>query len=425
MSRTLLLVASSQNPDLLRTPRDLGLRVVLAATHPPEDSSVYDVHLKVNEMDADEVSAAVAEHVAAGNTIDAVACFHEGSLRVAARVTAELGLPGNSPEAVLRMRDKAETNAALVAAGVPCARSELVSSAAEAVAAADRIGYPVVVKPQSSASSQGVVRAADADAVVAAYDLGLSLRERDEFRQGPYAVRNVSRIYMDPVRNGVLVQEYLDGPEYALDLVYGGGEFFLLGIHDKPFEWDEDYFIEKVYVTPPDLDPAAYAELRAVAVAGLQAVGASTGAAHVEVRRTATGPKLIEINGRLGGTTAYVQECLRAASGVWGPREYLRAVLGERPDVPEPSTVAGFVALLAEQTGRLRGFEGVDETLALPGLVGIRWMAKPGDDVVIEYPANPVSCFALALATGSSRADVLATLSQAQRTLRPVLSTND
>ncbi|MFY1669651.1 ATP-grasp domain-containing protein [Plantactinospora sp. WMMB334] len=421
--KTLLIVASSANQDLLRTPRELGLRVVVAAKRAPADPACYDTHLAVDEMDEHAVAAAVGEYVAAGHRIDAVACFHEGALRGAARVAADLGLPGNSPEAVMAMRDKAATMTALRAAGVPCPRSELVGSVEEAVAAAERIGYPVVVKPQSSASSQGVVKAADAESVATAYPMIVGLPERAEFRQGEYAVPNVSAIYMDPERRGVLVQEFLDGPEYAVDVVYTGGQVFVLGIHDKPSEWEGDYFIERIYVTPPDLDPEAYDELVRIASAALVAVGAGTGAAHIEVRRTTDGPKIIEINGRLGGTTAFVQESLRAASGVWGPREYLRAVLGERPEVAPPSRTAGFTALLAERTGRITGFEGEEETRRIPGVQAIRWMSRPGDDVVLEYPANPVSCFALVLATGDSRKDVLAALASAERTLRPVIST--
>lgn len=417
------MVATSLNAELLRTPHDLGLRVVLAAKSPPSDRSLYDLHLPVDELDVDAVRAAVRDYRDGGGRIDAVACFHEGSLHVAAEISAELGLPGNSPEAVLTIRDKYRAAEALAAAGLPAAHSITVSSAEEAAAAAEKLGFPAVVKPRSSGASQGVSKVRDRAEAASAYQAVADLHERREFREGPFVVPNVGQIFFHPRARGVLVQEYLDGPEYAVDLVYGEGAYEVLAVHGKPSPWHETFFIERTYLTPPGLSAADEKAVTDLAISALRAVGATTGGAHVEVRLTVDGPKVIEVNGRLGGTTAYVQESIRESTGVWGPAEYLRAVLGQRPHGGTGRRPTGFTALLAERTGRYERFTGVEETLAIPGVRGIRWMAKPGDHVVIRYPWNPISCFALVLAGGDTPADVLRALERAEQTLRPVVVT--
>ncbi|MGW6912695.1 ATP-grasp domain-containing protein [Kitasatospora sp. NPDC054939] len=420
--RTLLLIASSQNPDLLRTPHDLGLTLVLASKTPPADGSVYDVHLAVDEMDEDAVLAAVRAHLDGGGRIDAVATFHEGALHVAARVGAELGLPGNSAESVRAMRDKFVTGQRLDEAGVPTPATRVVTTLEGARAVAAELGYPLVLKPQASASSQGVTKVADDAELVAAFTNISGLYGPDEFRDGDYAVPNVARIYAYPQAQGVLVQEYVSGEEYAVDLVYGGGEYRLLAIHDKPYPFAEPHFIEGAYATPSALPESEQQLLVDTAVAALKALGATTGGAHVELRLTDRGPRIIEVNGRLGGTTAFVQESIRESTGVWGPREYLRAVLGEPVDFVrrERPTPAGFSPLLADRTGELAGFDGIEEVTAVPGVIGLRWMAKPGDHVVIKYPENPVSCFALVLARGETREQVLSALEGAEKVLKPV-----
>lgn len=421
-SRVLLLIASSPNPDLMRTPHELGLEVVLVAAVPPEDSGLYDVHLAADAMDEAAVLAAVRAHLAAGGRVDAVATFHEGSLHVAARICAELGLPGNSTEAVRAMRDKYVTGSRLAAAGVPTPITRVATTFDEALAAAAEIGFPLVLKPQASASSQGVTKVADEGELKAAFDNITALYEPDVFRDGAYTVPNVARIYAYPEARGVLIQEYLVGDEFAVDLVYGGGEYRPLAIHDKPYPFAEPHFIEGAYATPSLLPEDRRRLVEATAVAALKALGATVGGAHVELRLTAAGPKVIEVNGRLGGTTAYVQESIRESTGVWGPREYLRAVLGEPVDFtvrPQP-TPAGFTPLLADRTGELAAFEGVADAEAVPGVIGLRWMARPGDHVVIKYPENPVSCFALVLARGETRDDVLTALRDAEKVLKPV-----
>ncbi|MFF5518608.1 ATP-grasp domain-containing protein [Streptomyces coeruleorubidus] len=421
-SRVLLMIAASLNPDLLRTPHEMGLEVVLAAAVAPADDSLYDVHLAVDELDEEAVLAAVRGHLARGGRVDAVATFHEGALHVAARIAAELGLPGNSQEAVRAMRDKFLTGRRLTEAGVPTPGTQVATTFAEAQAAAAELGFPLVLKPQASASSQGVTKVENETELKAAFDNITGLYEPDAFRDGAYSVPNVAHIYAYPQAQGVLIQEYVSGDEFAVDMVYGGGEYRLLAIHDKPYPFAEPHFIEGAYATPSALPESEQTRLVDTAVAALKALGATVGGAHVELRLTDEGPKIIEVNGRLGGTTAFVQESIRESTGVWGPGEYLRAVLGEPLDftAKEHPTPAGFSPLLADRSGEIAGFAGVEEVMDVPGVIGVRWMAKPGDHVVIKYPENPVSCFALILARGETREQVLSALEGAEKVLKPV-----
>src|SRR5690606_24174499 len=52
--------------------------------------------------------------------------------------------------------DKEQTNKILADLGLPVPRQDLVRSAREAVRAAERIGYPVVVKPYNANHGRGV-----------------------------------------------------------------------------------------------------------------------------------------------------------------------------------------------------------------------------------------------------------------------------
>ena len=87
-----------------------------------------------------------------------VLAWDEARVLQAAKIAEALGLPGGDPEVAMRCRDKQRTRQALAAAGVPQPESALVSSVEEALAAAEQIGYPVVLKPRAMAASLGVVR---------------------------------------------------------------------------------------------------------------------------------------------------------------------------------------------------------------------------------------------------------------------------
>ena len=84
--------------------------------------------------------------------------------------------------------DKKLTNKLLAATGVPVPRAEVVRNADAAVAAAQRIGYPVAMKPLDGNHGRGVMlNLADEDAVRAAYPAsrGQSRDGRDRRRDLP------------------------------------------------------------------------------------------------------------------------------------------------------------------------------------------------------------------------------------------------
>lgn len=96
--------------------------------------------------------------------------------------------------------DKSLTNQLLSAAGLPVPRAEVVETAEEAVAAADRLGYPVVVKPLDGNHGRGV---------------GLNLRDADAVRGHFAEAKRQSR------GGDVVVESFIAGHDYRV-LIVGG-----------------------------------------------------------------------------------------------------------------------------------------------------------------------------------------------------------
>jgi len=97
-------------------------------------------------------------------------------------------------------QDKKMTNRLLAAAGLPVPRSEVVTSEDDAVAAAQRIGFPVVTKPLDGNHGRGV---------------GLDLKTERAVRTGFKRALKQSR------RGDVVVETYVTGNDYRV-LVIGG-----------------------------------------------------------------------------------------------------------------------------------------------------------------------------------------------------------
>src|SRR2546429_264258 len=90
--------------------------------------------------------------------IDGVLCWDEGRILAASHVARALGLPGGDPAMIWRLRDKAQTRAALASSSVPQPLSVAVKTLDEALVAADKVGYPAILKPRGLGASLGVIR---------------------------------------------------------------------------------------------------------------------------------------------------------------------------------------------------------------------------------------------------------------------------
>jgi len=89
---------------------------------------------------------------------------------------------------------------------------------------------------------------------------------------------------------------------------------------------------------PATLNSELQAEVVALAAQALAALGFEHGCAHTEVKLTAEGPRVIEVNGRIGGG---VPDMLRLASGVDMMTLAMKAAIGVEPALTGlPTTTA-------------------------------------------------------------------------------------
>ncbi|WP_260848491.1 acetyl-CoA carboxylase biotin carboxylase subunit family protein [Streptomyces sp. SLBN-118] len=326
---------------------------------------------------------AAGRSVAARHTVAGVLSWNELLVEQSARLQRELGLPGSPPEAVALCRDKHGTRRALDAAGVPQARSVPVASAAEAQQAAARIGFPVVVKPRGLGASVGVSRAASPAEVTAAY----------------ITAGTVAMAGAPDFGGSVLVEEYLLGEEISIDAALLDGELTPLYLARKVCGY-EPYFEEiahSVDAADPLLDDP---EVLDVLRSAHTAVGYHTGITHTELRLTEAGPKVIEINARLGGDLIplVASFACRVDPGQWA---VAIACGGTLPPPERRSGCAAVRFLYPEQDCVAAGVE-VDAAALPASAVRAQALAEPGQELLLPPAGHIMSRYAYVLVTGHS-----------------------
>lgn len=279
--------------------------------------------------DSDEDAAAVLRALEqAGIRPDGVLTFWEDSVCMAARVAAALGLPGNPPAAVDAARSKVRTRELSANLGLPTPRAQRVRSLDELFAAAAQVGFPAVVKPEFGASALGCVRVDNVESLPGVYSLVRSVvgPEGDGiFRAG----------------NDLLLEEYLDGVEFDVDLVMHDGRCVFSSVSQN-WPTNEPSFQETGLHCPPDHSRKAVRGLVDLVVQTVQAFGLTRGVLHVEGKCTSRGPRIIEVNARMGGgriwdyvrsvwnvdlVEAQLRSCLDLPSAVKPSRRPLCAVI--------------------------------------------------------------------------------------------------
>ena len=333
---------------------------------------------------------------AAHRPLEGILALDDAASLIAAQASKALNLPHNEPNAALAARDKLSMREALLAGGVPCpnfAAFPLDSEPAEIAAA---LHYPCVLKPLLLNGSRGVIRADTPSEFVAAWG-------------------QVHAIISRSIGDSILVEDYLDGTEVALEAMLVADELRVLALFDKPDPLVGPYFEETIYVTPSRLPAATQAAIAETTRQAARALGLHTGPVHAELRINHEGAWIVEIAGRsIGG--------LCSATLRFGPTAVsleeliLRQAAGlDIESFEREHASRGVMMIPIPAKGLLRKVCGVDAALAIPGIEDVDITSK------LNYPITPLpageSYLGFIFAFGEEPAEVEATLRAAHECL--------
>jgi biotin carboxylase len=329
---------------------------------------------------------------------------------VAARSSEMLGLPHNPYDAAIAARRKNRLRGRLAAAGVRTPRHRVVAcdpSPDDAALAAEAAAqpFPCVLKPIGLSASRGVIRADDEAAFVAAF------RRIEAILKRPDVVERT----IPELRAEILVEEYVEGREVALEGILVAGRLRPLAIFDKPDPLRGPFFEETLYVTPSRLEETDLRRIEAAVAEGTAALGLVEGPIHAELRlQPGETPWVIELAARsIGGLCARV---LRFGTGVSLEELVLMHALGrDIANLARERRAAGVMMLPIPRSGRLVEVRGLEAARALPKIEAITITATLGQPV--EALPEGSSYLGFVFARAGTPADVEAALRAAHARL--------
>jgi cysteine synthase/biotin carboxylase len=380
----------------LRTAVRLALEPVLLCKDQARYAGLTETGCLVVECDTDDLEAleTAAKDAAAGRIVCGVTTTSEYYLEQSAGLARRFGLQANPPATVAVCRSKPATRAALSASGLLQPRYAVVTdieTAADAVAA---VGLPVVVKPVGESGSHRVLWCADEETAVAHTAELLAVD------------RNVRGQKIAPA---ALIEEFIDGPEYSVELFCDGRKSISLGITQRTHT-PLPHFVETSHLFPAQLPAEEGDRVTAVARAALRSVGFRQGPAHVEVKMTARGPVVIEVNGRLAG--GMIPELIRLAFGVDLVDQQIRAAGGLPLRLDrDRSRLAGLRFLTAACAGVFSDITGLARARRVPGVAQVTLTVTPGRPV--RPPRDAYDRLGFVIAVGDTPDEIEASLNAA------------
>jgi len=410
--RVLLLLPTStyRTAAFMQAAARLGVYVTVGSEEPSTMTELNPTGLVTLDFANSERAAEQAAEFAAKNPIAAVVPVDDQATAVGAAICQRLGLPANSIASALAARNKHRMRELLARAGVPQPAFRLGSFADDLAQLARGVSFPCVVKPLALAASKGVIRANDPGEFVTA------VARLAKILKNEYSA--LSSQNLDSER--FLVEDFIAGPEVAVEGLLTRGQLRVLAIFDKPDPLDGPYFEETIYVTPSRRPAAIQQQIADVTADACRALGLVHGPVHAELRLKSGGrsqgagvrgqgssssaisdqqsaindsstthhspltthlPVVIEVNPRsIGGLCSRV---LRFGVGLSLEELIIRHALD--PDFIPPDRegkAAGVMMVPIPRAGILRDVRGLDSAGAVAGIESVTISAHSGQRLV-------------------------------------------
>jgi biotin carboxylase len=292
--------------------------------------------------------------------------FTEGAnaeVTVAAAAKAA-GLPGIPVESARKCKNKNLMRRAFDEHGLEQIKWAEPRSEEQAVKMAEKIGFPLVVKPADNTTSRGMSR------VFRSSDL-------------PQAYRRATAASKS---GGVVLEEMCAGPEQSVEIIFDeSGSCQDLNIVDRLFAYTA-YSVETGHVNPTSLDEQVQSKIYSMARRAAGVVGVRFGVFKADTMVTRDGPAILEVTARLSGGFD-CQSTTPLSSG----RNFIKAAMhlavGKKID-PEDLRRKWFKHSACvcpfPRPGVIKKITGVQQAMSTPGVKEVYLRFKEGD-VIPEY----------------------------------------
>ncbi|MBR0127600.1 MAG: ATP-grasp domain-containing protein [Firmicutes bacterium] len=350
MKKLLILGASVYQVPLIKTANSMGLYTIVSSipgNYPgfAFAQKTYDI----NTIDRDAIFELAKTEGIDGITTTGT----DVAVATIGYVNERMGLSGISEEAARRTTDKAVMKESFKSGGVSASEFYKAYDSDSAKAAAEKIGYPVVVKCVDSSGSRGITTVREEAALQDAFESAMAVSRKDY----------------------VLIEEELKGQEIGVDAIVSDGKLAFFAPHLKFTYPNGGITITAGHAFPYRDSAEVIDEIRLQIERAVKALGVDNCALNADVFIDGNKVSIIEIGGRAGATC--IPELISKCYGFDYYEAIIDCALGQKPNIPEnPSELPCMAKLLMSP---------VDGTITRIDTASLEEIRDEGVDVALDY----------------------------------------
>ena len=356
MKKLLVLAAGILQVPVIKKAREMGFYVIATDGNP----AAVGLPLADKAIEANITDEEVMLRIARKEQIDGV--IHpcsEVSMNVMGRINDELGLSGISRDTAIRATNKHLMRQAFEQGGAPSPKSFCTNNADEAWELFRKeFTGDAILKPSRNSGSRGVAKISPTPALPRREGDGDFGRFKSVSHGSSESIlkeeffRLYNRALEESRDHSVLIEQFIEGPEFSVEIIVWQGEAHVLTVTDKKTT-EAPYFVELGHNQPSVFPKEMQARLKEAAVAGVKALGLDNCAAHAELKLMYGEPYLMEIGARLGGDFIST-ELTHLSTGVDMVAAAIDVALGIEPDLrPKEAPKGVCIRYFTPQSGRL------------------------------------------------------------------------
>lgn len=276
------------------------------------------------------------------------------------RACHQIGLPGLSILGAQMSGNKNMQRIAFRGAGLYVPNHFMVDSVSEAEKYFQKHNSPLVVKPIDSSGSRGVSLASNLEDVKGAVELALQ----------------------NSISGYALLEEFIDGPEIAVDGFMIGNKFYLLSVCDK-HRTQPPYLLDEAVLFPAIMDEPLLNQVANVAERALRAASIDNCPFHIEIIKSKMGPMVVEIAARGAGFKVFT-EIIPLLTDVDTVDIQIKMALGLNVSINEGYKYlkrGAVINFFSSNGGVFEGVDGIDKARSRVGVKEISIYPSPGDYV--------------------------------------------
>lgn len=363
MKKVLIIGAGFLQDFVIRKAKSMGYEVIAVDANPTSVGFRHADKYKVISIVDEQACLAYAKEEKIDGVLTAATDY---GVLTAAYIAKELGLPGLNYEAAKLIKNKYQVRKCLFEAKVDdTEQAYAVNENTDLAALAEKLSFPVMVKPCDGSGSRGVARV-------------------DEALQFADACKNAMAA---SITHCAEVETFITGREYGAESLVVNGEAHVLGIMRK-WMTAPPYYAELGHAMPSGLDDEVEKKVIGCVEKAIEALGINFGSVNMDLLVTEDNKvHIVDIGARMGGNLIG-SHIIPYGTGIPYIENMIKAHTGESIDfkpakVPQP-VATRILALKPGMVEQLPAMQSMDDIM-------IEHHLKIGD-MIHEYRTNLDGC---------------------------------